>query len=63
MVVADADEPPPARRVPVRGAHARVSELAFNQAVGMIEADDVLRAKCYIQTITRKSPIGPPAPS
>jgi len=31
-----------------------VSELAFNQAVGMIEADDVLRAKCYIQTHYKK---------
>jgi phage terminase large subunit-like protein len=26
-----------------------ISDLAFAQAVGMIEADDVLRAKCYIQ--------------
>jgi phage terminase large subunit-like protein len=31
-----------------------VADLAFRQAVGMIEADDVLRAKCHIQEHIKK---------
>lgn len=31
-----------------------VADLAFRQAVGMVEADDVLRAKCHIQEHIKK---------